>query len=142
MSAATEPGGSHYGLATWARKLHGQVARVAAILTWLADPSASRIREECLEWALAQARGTWLTWASHVWSLMSWPPNTDDARHLWALAVRERRDTWAMQELDALMSWPPVRVDAAIATLAERGFVSVSGNRARAARVASFARLA
>lgn len=142
MSEVTEPGGAYYGLATWARKLHGQVARVAAILTWLADPQASIIRDECLEWALAQARGAWLPWASHVWSLLSWPPNTDDARHVWAVATRERRDTWAMQELDALMSWPPARVDAAIATLAERGFVSVSGNRMRAARVVSFARLA
>lgn len=141
MSDATEPGGTHYGLATWARKLHGQVARVAGILTWLANPSATRIDDDCLEWALAQARGTWLTWAAHVWSLLAWPPNTDDARDLWIKATRTQRDTWTLQEIDGLLSWPPPRVDAAILTLSERGFVSVSGNRARPGKVVSFARL-
>lgn len=139
MAACTEPGGTHYGLATWARKLHGQTARVAAILTWLADPRATRMRDDCLAWALAQARGTWLTWATHVWSLLTWPPNTDDARHLWAVTARAGRQTWAMQELDTLMRWPPPQVDAAVNTLAERGFASVSAARTRTARVVSFA---
>jgi hypothetical protein len=141
MSELTEPGGPYYGLATWARKLHGQVARVAALVTWLMDPSATRINEEALTWALEQARGPWLTWAAHIWQLLSWPPNTDDARHMWAMATKARRDTWAVQELDTLLSWAPSRVDAALLALAERGFVTIGGNRSRPGRTVSFARL-
>ena len=141
LSPRVEPGGDLFGLGTWARKLHGQIARMAGVLSVIkaGGSELAHIDDACFNWAYEFALASLLPQARYVWSLTNWPANTEDARHLWTVARTANVRSLAVPSLDNLVrDWPPGQVDAAVETLCERGFAQVNGSKVRAARSVDF----
>lgn len=141
LSPRVDPGGDLFGLGTWARKLHGQIARIAAIMSVVkaGGVAPTHLDPACFDWAFNYALEVLLPQARYVWTLVNWPANTDDARHMWTLARAAGVRTLALPSLDTLVrDWPPGQVDAAVETLCERGFAQITMSKVRAARTVDF----
>lgn len=166
-----EPGGDLYNVDTWARKAHGQVCRIAAVLTCMDiglpgsthKPGQSIVIEDwALDWALDFVANTLIAHAQYAATVLAWPDGTDGAIHLMAVVTRLQtepdptdtsgkrkrakqgaRNTWTINEIDRWVNdWPTEKTDRALATLCDRGFASVSGIRGpRSERVVTFRRL-
>lgn len=143
LQARARPGGDLYGVATWVRKLHGQIVRIIAALSCV-DALTSTLDESLLEWGLLFAEDYLLPHAQFAWALTRWPLNTDDAQHLFEMAriraelLGNPRTSFACMEIDRWVpDWSPVQVDEALNTLAARGYVTVIG-RQRTDRMVTF----
>ena len=127
--ARAAPGADLHDLQTWLRKAHGHAVRLAASLAIAGTglDAGGGIPLATVEAAIVLARA-FEAHARAAWQLAGWPPDTDDARHLWlragALRGAGRPSTVrAIEEaLDPGPDWSPARVDKALAILEERGF--------------------
>lgn len=142
LTARTDPGGDLYGLASWAGKIHGGEARLAALLTVL-DGLEGQLAQGYLDWAMQIGETMLLPHAKYAWALTRWPANTKDASHLFYIALVHAKDvnprsSFAQMEIDRWVSdWSPKQVDDAVTTLCERGYATVQG-RARTDRTVTF----
>jgi hypothetical protein len=123
-------GGRLRDLETWLLKAHGQAARLAATLACADGHQEGRIPDRYVDCAI----GLLMQLEAHteaVWRLAGWPPETDDARHLWACTrhldrdVDHPRGTWDSTH-GKISDWGPERVGKALKALAGRGFVRIS----------------
>jgi hypothetical protein len=142
LRARIEPGGDLYGVDTWARKAHGQVCRIAALLASV-DGVVTCVPDHILDWAINLVEHVLIPHAKYAASVMSWPTGTDDAVHLFALLNKPQysgRSTFALTEIDGWVpEWPTEQTDRALVALTNRGYASVSG-KLRAERVVTFRR--
>lgn len=128
-----EIGGELHDLNTWLLKAHGQAARLAATLAAADGFAEGEIPAEAVERALALL-GAFEAHVGAAWGLAGWPPETDDARHLWAsLAGAPRGEALARGAVAAALrggtDWGPKRLEAALAALEARGFVRLRRTR-------------
>jgi hypothetical protein len=162
------PGGDLYGIDTWARKAHGQVCRIAGVLSCMdvgLSPESRNpqggfvIQDWALDWALDLVENTLIAHAQYAAQVMSWPKGTDDAVHLLTILGEKLtaqhhatstgpadpaaiRQTYAITEIDKWdPRWSTEQTDRALAVLCDRGFASISGMRGpRSERVVTFRR--